>query len=40
MKSKYLVFGSTGSIGYAFTKTLTENKTPITILVIFMSLGM
>lgn len=33
MKSNYLVLGATGSIGYAFTKTLIENNTPVTILV-------
>jgi len=33
MKSKYLVLGSTGSIGYAFTKTLIDNKIQTTILV-------
>ena len=33
MKTKYLVLGATGSIGYAFTQTLIENKTPATIVV-------
>ncbi len=33
MESNYLILGATGSIGYAFTKTLLENKTPATILV-------
>lgn len=33
MKTKYLVTGSTGSIGYAYTKTLLENKVPTTVLV-------
>ena len=33
MKSKYLVLGSTGSIGYAFTKILIDNKIQTTILV-------
>lgn len=33
MTTKYLVLGATGSIGYAFTQTLLENKIPVTILV-------
>lgn len=33
METKYLVLGATGSIGYAFTKTLLDNKQPVTILV-------
>jgi len=33
MNSKYLVTGSTGSIGFAFTKTLVDNNIPTTILV-------
>jgi len=33
MKTNYLILGATGSIGYAFTKTLLENKTSATILV-------
>lgn len=33
MKTKYLVLGATGSIGYAFTQILIENKTPATIVV-------
>lgn len=33
MTSKYLITGSTGSIGYAFTKTLLENNIQATILV-------
>lgn len=33
MKTDYLVTGSTGSIGYAFTKALLENKISTTVLV-------
>ena len=33
MKTEYLVLGATGSIGYAFTKTLIDEKVPVTILV-------
>lgn len=33
MTNNFLVTGSTGSIGFAFTKTLLENKIPATILV-------
>lgn len=33
MKSKYLVLGSTGSIGYAFTQTLLDNNIAVTVLV-------
>ena len=33
MKTKYLVLGATGSIGYAFTQTLLESNIPLTILV-------
>lgn len=33
MNSKYLLTGSTGSIGYAFTNTLLENKIPTSVLV-------
>ena len=33
MKTAYLVLGATGSIGYAFTKTLLENKIPTSVLV-------
>lgn len=33
MTSKYLVTGSTGSIGYAFTQTLLDEKIPVTLLV-------
>lgn len=33
MTPYYLVLGATGSIGYAFTKTLIDEKIPITILV-------
>lgn len=33
METTHLVLGATGSIGYAFAKTLLENETPVTILV-------
>ena len=33
LKSKYLVLGSTGSIGFAFTQKLIDNEIPVTLIV-------
>ena len=33
MKTKYLILGATGSIGFAFAQEIIKQKTPVTLLV-------